>query len=244
MEFFSNFAKNHTMMKKIAIIGIFFLITNSVFAQSLLLTGSTSIPTADPCNTTHANILVKNITNKDLNVVCQKYNIDTTDGTSNYFCWGGSCYGENTFISPNTQYIPAGTSTDSSDFGGYYDAYCTAATAKIKYCFYPDTDPTNVSCLTVLYNGMASKVVDNIKDGNVGSFFPNPADNFVHIEHKLGSNSRLSVVDVLGNSVKTVELKDSGIQKIYVGDLQKGMYFGRFTVKGKLVAMKRIVIKR
>ncbi len=232
------------MIKKIFILSLVFIAVLTVDAQSLQLTGDVTVPTSDPCVTTHAYILVKNTSNKDLDVVCQKFIIDTTAGTLNYFCWGGYCYPAETYISPFLQFLPPGASSDSAGFGGYYDAYCADAEATIKYCFYPDTDPTDASCLTVLYNGTVSAIVDLVSEGEVGEFFPNPAKEYINVEYKLDRNSTLTIVDILGNKVKEIDLSNSGFQSIYISDLQNGIYFGRFSTNGNLVKMKKIIVKK
>ena len=58
-------------------------------AQSLSVTGLTTITTLDPCMQTHtAPITVKNLSETDtFNVLCEKIIIDTTLNTSNHFCF-------------------------------------------------------------------------------------------------------------------------------------------------------------
>jgi|TARA_B110000259_G_scaffold35035_1_gene39136 hypothetical protein len=126
---------------------------NIVFTQSLQVSsngffyGNPGIPVA-------SHIIVKNLTTSSLEVMCKKIIIDTTAGTSNYFCWGASCWPSSVYVSP----IPAGVRTipaaysDSTNFTGYYDAFGNPARAVVKYCFYPHGNVADSSCVTIHYN--------------------------------------------------------------------------------------------
>nr|MBC8266766.1 T9SS type A sorting domain-containing protein [Flavobacteriales bacterium] len=229
---------------KIIILSLAFVVSLTISAQSLLLTGDTNVPSTTPCITTHAYVLVKNVSNKSVDVVCQKFIIDTTILTENYFCWGGNCYPSTTYIAPSITTLSPGAQTDSSNFGGYYDAFCLTATATVKYCFYPDNDPTDIACITILYNGATSSVIDVVSDGNISEFFPNPANEYIYVEYKLDKNSTLEIVDILGNKIKEINLSTLGTQSIYVADLPNGIYFGRFSSNGNLSGVKKIIVKR
>jgi hypothetical protein len=54
----------------------------------------------------------------------------------------------------------------------------------------------------------------------------------------------VDIVDILGNKLKTITLNEVGKQKIFIGDLSNGMYFGRFTTNDNLMAIKKLIIKR
>ena len=68
-------------------------------AQSLTVTGSNSVLTSDPCLQTHSSLTVKNVSNKEHDILCEKNVISQPSGMDNLFCWGGNCYGPSTFIS-------------------------------------------------------------------------------------------------------------------------------------------------
>ena len=76
---------------------------SSVFAQSMQVSGDAYVY-GNPGMPIASHIVVKNITTDTLGVMCEKIIIDTAAGTSNYFCWGTSCWPSSTYVSP----IPAG----------------------------------------------------------------------------------------------------------------------------------------
>ena len=126
---------------------------SSVFAQSIQVSGDAYVY-GNPGMPLTSHIIVKNITSSSLDVMCEKIIIDTAAGTSNYFCWGSSCWPSSVYVSPipaGVRTVPAGYS-DSSNFTGYYDAFGNPARAVVKYCFYPQGNIADSSCLTIYYN--------------------------------------------------------------------------------------------
>ena len=226
------------------IVTFVFIITQALFlnAQSLVVTGATAVPSADPCMQSHASLTVKNISSNTLNVLCEKVIIDTTLGTDNIFCWGANCYGSDTYISTHYNELLPGEG-DNFDFGGYYDAYCDLASATIEYCFYPDIDLLDRTCITILYNGAATEIIENNSDFTMGKFYPNPTKDHTTISYKSGENSHLKIIDILGNKVKDIHLSNAGTENIYVGDLSKGIYFGNLVHSNKVIAIKKLIVK-
>ncbi len=230
-------------MKKHVTLVLLLINVSFLSAQSLVVTGDTVIPTFDPCLLTQAHLDVENISPDTLDVLCEKFIIDTTAGTINYFCWGGNCYGEGIYISGSTNTLDPGE-VDGIDFEGDYFANCLTSTAKIRYCFYPDNDPSDLSCITILYNGTFTSVIDKSTVAGIIEFFPNPASNFVFVEYNLNNVNKLSIVDILGNKIKEIDLEKNNIQRLFVGDLSSGIYFGQFQYNGDIVETKKLIVKR
>ena len=229
-------------MKRILTITISMLIFYSTYSQSLVVTGSNFAPTTNACLQTHySSLTVKNISGDTLNVLCEKVIIDTTAGTENYFCWGSNCYGATTYISSSSNNLLPGEG-DDIDFGGYYNAYCDPASAVIEYCFYPESDVTDKTCITITYNGSATLINDYEITTNVGDFYPNPASEVVYFTFK-GNAATLKLIDILGNEVKEILLTEEGIQKLDLSDMTKGIYFGNLIVNDEVVSIKKLIVK-
>ena len=94
--------------------------------------------------------------------------------------------------------------------------------------------------------GMATVVFDDqkLETKDILEFFPNPAENYINIEYKMENNSKLAIVNILGEKIKEIDLSSSGFQRINVADLPNGIYFGRILAAGKLNKMKKIIVKR
>jgi|TARA_B110000240_G_C13501636_1_gene454104 hypothetical protein len=220
---------------------ILFLSSTLTYSQSLDVTGNMNI-SSNPCMQAHSTLTVKNISSISLDIICEKVIIDTTLGTSNFFCWAANCYPSSTYISPSTNTILAGDS-DNTDFGGYYDAYCDPASATVQYCFYPDNNPSDATCVTILYNGNISTIIESDRVLKLNSFYPNPAEQSTSIEYVASKDSYLNIVDILGNSIKKYALDYSGKLNIDTRGLLKGVYFGNLIVDNQIISVKKLIIK-
>tara|TARA_E500000081_G_scaffold83221_1_gene84503 strand:+ start:839 stop:1564 length:726 start_codon:yes stop_codon:yes gene_type:complete len=240
-------------MNRISIISLLlifvfqFLSYNNIQAQSLELTGDAYV-SGNPSIPIASYIIVKNITSNSLDVRCQKNIIDTSVGTQNYFCWGINCWPSSVYVSPipdGIRTIPAGFA-DSTNFTAYYDAAFSGipsqARAIVEYCFYPQGNISDSTCLTVHFNDNTSFVDENTKEIGLGNFYPNPSKNLTRINYVAGSNSYLQILDILGNKIQSFELDNSGILEIPTSHFSSGIYFGNLISESRVVSVKKIII--
>ena len=237
---FCNFGKNISMRKII----LFILVVTQisfVSGQSLVITGDNSVLNADICLTTHSYLTVKNISNKEHIIACEKNVIVEPSGMSNYFCWGGLCYGSSTVVSTSFLTLQSGQG-DAVSFGGYFDAYCEPGIGIVEYCFYPVSDTIDRTCFTITYHGSATSISDYSTANNSGDFYPNPANEIVYFTF-YGKLATLKFIDILGNNVKEISLKQEGVQKLDLSDMNKGIYFGNLIVNNEVVSIKKLIVK-
>ena len=237
---FCIFGKN-IMMKKILLCIIVLVQVSFVAAQSLVVTGDNSVLSSDICLRTNSYLTVKNVSNKDHDIICEKNVISVPAGTENTFCWGGLCYGVTQFVS--SQFLTLNSGEDNSvSFTGYFDAFCEQGIGIVEYCFYPVTDTIDRTCFTVTYNGNSTSMHDYSLITNVGDFYPNPANDIVYFNFN-GNLASLQLIDVLGNNVKDILLNQEGVQKLDLSDMNKGVYFGKLVVNNKVVSIKKLIVK-
>jgi hypothetical protein len=228
-------------MKKFLLLILVIIQISNVFAQSLVVTGDNSVLNPDICLTTHSNLTVKNVSNKEYDIICEKNVISQPAGMSNYFCWGGLCYGSTTLVSSALLTLQAGQG-DVVSFGGYFDAYCEQGIGIVEYCFYPDSDINDRSCFTITYHGSATSINDFTLATNVGDFYPNPTNDIVYFNFN-GNLASLKLIDILGNIVKEILLSQEGVQKLDLSDMNKGIYFGNLIVNNEIVSIKKLIVK-
>ena len=228
-------------MKKLLLLML--IITQGLYlnAQSLTVTGSNSVLTTDPCLTTHSELTVKNVSNKEHDVLCEKNVISEPAGMSDYFCWGGNCYGSSTIISSSHLTLASGQG-DAVSFGGYFDAYCDLGQATIEYCFYPDGDSADNACVYITYHGAATSISET-SPISISEFYPNPAKEFVNVNYYLNNESEMVIMDILGNKVKNIYFTEKGTQNINISDLSKGIYFGNLLSNNEVVAIQKLIVK-
>ena len=228
-------------MRKIILFILVITQMSFITAQSLVVTGDNSVLNTDICLRTYSYLTVKNVSNKDHDVICEKNVISVPSGMDNTFCWGGLCYGVNTLVS--TQFLTLNPGQGNSvSFTGYFDAYCEQGIGVVEYCFYPVSDTLDRSCITVTYHGSATSVNDNPYYANVGDFYPNPANDIVYFNFN-GNLATLKLIDILGNNVKDLSLSQQGVQKLDLSDMNKGIYFGNLIVNNEVVSIKKLIVK-
>jgi hypothetical protein len=227
-------------MKKLGFFILIIFQASYLNAQSLLITGDT-IVYGDPTVEIVSYLTVKNISAQLLNVICEKNVISQGWGGDNFFCWGGTCLTSSTIISPDFTTIAANSS--STEFQGHFTGN-VGSTATIEYCFYPENDPADESCIIINYGGSISTST-TIKKNTIliSEFYPNPAKEIVCFDYYLNKPAKLVVMDILGNEVKRIRLSERGTQKINISDLSKGIYFGNVVVNNETVAIKKLIVR-
>ena len=233
-------------MKKILIFLSLFVFGFFVSAQSLLVTGDTLI-TGNPNARLTSYLNVKNLANKTIDVRCRMTPIINVAATDLQFCWAGVCYPVGTLVSGLTASLTSGQLVmfpDMPAHSGYYDAFGLSSIAKAEYCFYDDADSTDETCFTVTFDATTTAVEDKYLSEKISNFYPNPSKDYTNIIYTAKEKCTIAIVDILGNQLKTITLNQVGNQKIFIGDLPNGMYFGRVTTGGNLLAIKKLIIKR
>tara|TARA_B100001250_G_scaffold125539_2_gene106767 strand:+ start:18258 stop:18974 length:717 start_codon:yes stop_codon:yes gene_type:complete len=238
-------------MKKIILLTTVVFTVLNIYSQSLTVTGLNSImyndtnslgfDTLNPCLQTSAYLTVKNTSIKDHDILCEKNILFQSLGAENTFCWGGNCYGVGTMISSSFLTIPAGGSEDIS-FGGYFDAYCEDAHATIEYCFFPDVDTLDRSCIYITYHDAATFLVEQTPLV-MTEFYPNPSQGIVNFNYYLDASSTLIIMDILGNNLKKMDLKQNGIYTLDVANLAEGIYFANLILGNEVLSVKKLIVK-
>ena len=228
-------------MKKIIL--LILLIPQALFinAQSLAVSADT-IAYGDPDVDIESHIKVRNLLDQSIDVVCEKNIISQPQGSTNYFCWAGVCYGSSVFESPGTTTILAGEISD--EFSGHFNAPgCNSCSAVIEYCFFPPVLNPQKECITITYDGSGAASVLDINVNAISEFYPNPANEIVNFDYYLNNPAQLIIMDILGNEIKTIQLSESGVHKINILEFSKGIYFASLLVNNKISNIKKIVVK-
>lgn len=243
-------------MKKITFLFALTFITLGVFAQNLTLSypggvipdGGSVIfetPAHVPINPGQKLIFVHNVGATDLNILCEKENIDTIPGTVNSFCWG-LCYSPNVLISPSPVFIAAGDSSDESGFSGDYNAHGIVGDSQIKYTFFEMGNRDNKVSVIVTYRSTEDASVNNFSSiSSKLNISPNPASNQVTIDYALSSaNNTIVIKNLLGAVVATNDLSSTnGKTTVNTTDFIDGIYFVTITSNGTPVSSRKLIIK-
>lgn len=238
-------------MKKFIISFLFLFTANLLFSQSLEVTGDTVAYGSIDDFGIDNYLVVKNIGTNTSLVVCAKNVISQHVTASNDFCWGGACYLSSTIVSAKVDTLSPGEESHHTDgFKGSLHPNnpgpATPSVAVIEYCFYPQSDTLDQTCITITYHATEtiSHVEEVVNSEEIGSFYPNPTNEYTNLFYNVEGISVLQITDILGNTVKNIEMEGSGEKTIYVGDLHKGIYFGNLVKNGEILKIKKLIINK
>lgn len=220
-------------MKKLALVLTMALVSSLAFGQSLTLNKQSALVSGLPDNEViEDQVVVTNVTNSPIDVKVRRFNVNTVQGSDNWFCWD-LCYepqvnGSNGFIT-----IPA--QGDTGIFSGHINNNGLEGTSVVKYCFYNANNLADSTCMEITYNITATSVNDAvaIKFSNP---YPNPANENVTFNYTLANANRATfkIYNMLGALVKTNTITDStGKLTINTSDLRPGLYLYDLQVSGK-----------
>lgn len=189
---------------------------------------------------------LRNLTSSDLNVIIEKEVVVDLEGTINIFCWG-SCFGPDTFISPNPVTVAANsvTSTEALSFHALFDEGIYGK-VEVKYSAYDEQYPGERSTIIVVFNksGIGVREASAVQFGQA---YPNPASSMVNFDYNINAGDRasVSVYNLLGQEVKNQPVNAlQGRLSVSVVDLNEGIYFCKLFVNGCAVKTEKFVVKK
>jgi Secretion system C-terminal sorting domain len=252
-------------MKKLLLL-ISTVISSSVFSQSsILLTDNGTSMTLTPNatinavttanNNTKVTIDIKNTSGVSHSYSAKRYDIqlNAVGGTtaSAYFCFAGTCYGDNVIVSPNPLTLSSGQS--ASQVPGSYqmlvsdlDEASAVGVSIVKYTFINTVTNSDSVQITIKYN---APVGLNEASNNIASldFSPNPVNDLATIKVNCvkASEAKMYVYNALGAviSEKNISLSE-GKNKIDFNTetYSSGVYFVSLK-SGASVLTKKFVVR-
>lgn len=195
---------------------------------------------------------LRNLTDKQLDVIVEKEYVKIIDGTTNTFCWG-VCLGPDGFTTRPVSMEPFSVSNDG-DLSFHYqvdptysgdEASYLVGTSILRYYAFPADNTSNKTCIEIWFAYGATNI-----DENKISFshaYPNPASSMVHFNYQLPAtgNVSVSVYNLLGQEVLSQQLDAlQGQAAFSVADLTEGIYFCNLKVDGRAVKTEKFVVKK
>ena len=96
--------------------------------------------------------------------------------------------------------------------------------------------------MTITYDCTATTGVNDFSElTEISDFYPNPANGLTHFTFN-GTKAQLKIIDILGNEIKVLQLEESGIKKINLTDMSKGIYFGKLVINNKVITIKKLIV--
>jgi hypothetical protein len=169
-----------------------------------------------------------------------------------YFCFGGNCYTENIFTSPDADTLAPGQS--ASQLTGDFKILSadlaegpTVGISTIEYTVFNVDVPSDKVSFTLKYNSAeAVSIKENVKNLSDFSIFPNPAKEsaVINLNSAKAMQSSLSVYNALGEVVVQKDLSLlEGKNKIELNteNLKSGIYFVSIANGSNSISKKLII---
>ncbi len=238
-------------MKKLVLITyLLSLIVFVGYAQNLsLIYDGNPVPndgalvfTGEPSSTLIvATIGVTNNSAVSMDVMCKKVEISMVPETNNSFCWD-VCYPSNIYVSIGFMTLAPGETTNA--FSGDYEPLTHAGQSAIRYVFFDAANPNDSISFRSFFNAYPLGIENHTDLATLSSAYPNPASAQASFNYSVetSANAILMVRNVLGSTVKEVQLTGSGVTRFSTLDLSEGIYFYSLVVNGRNQSIRKLVV--
>jgi hypothetical protein len=234
------------------------LVTNTSNSNSVI-TNSMVIYRTVPANATdQMDINIKNISTSTKTYKMRmfydlRHIVAPGDSSNPYFCFAGTCYTPDVFISSITETLTANQDAVSNThpISIHYDEASMAGISSIRYRLYETTAAsTDFTEFIVKYNDPTASIKTNMTLlSYVSEVFPNPSNTKASIVVNALSDlntSTVSILNTLGSVVssKNIELfMGKNTVSLDVETLSSGIYFATIT-SGNFKTVKKFTINK
>lgn len=252
-------------MKKILALFITFFSIHSFAQNSISLFSGTTTNVLAPNSITQLSvgafknrkfdIDLKNTSATTNSYTVTRYDVLLNSGAIAYYCFGGSCYGAATIISPPMTLRGGKRASDTTlvdplaDFfmlTSDLDEGAVAGKSIVKYTFKNVAVAADSVQVTLSYNGTIG--FTNIeKSLNNFDVYPNPANSeiFLNISSSKNEKTKVLIINSLGSQVKEKDitlLEGKNSIEVDLSNLPSGIYFARVG-NGNDANTRKFVIK-
>jgi hypothetical protein len=227
--------------------GLVLLSLNMIHAQSFVINSPNPTIVVGSADTDElaTDIDVMNISSEQKSVKVRRTMLISIDGTSNYFCFGPSCYTAIVSVSSNPRTIN-GNSTVDTTFSSHFKPNGQSGVSEIQYTFFDVDNPQDSANVVVRYE-IAPVGISKISNVATLKAFPNPADDKVTLSFtrsSLNGKSNIELYNMLGAKVFSQQVEDlDGTITISTENLKAGLYFYSINDGGQSCRPGRLTIK-
>ncbi len=188
-----------------------------------------------------AHMSVTNNGSVTIGVKVKKVEISLVDSSVNTFCWD-VCYPPFVYVSGDTMEVhPAGT---NSAFVGEYQPNGHAGESIIRYVFFDYENTDDSVCFNAIFRAYPLGIEDPSFRATLSNAYPNPANTRATFNYTVdaGARAMLIVRNVLGSTVKEIQLAGNGQVRIPTIELSEGIYFYSLVVNGQIQSTRKLVV--
>lgn len=191
------------------------------------------------------DIRVTNNSGATMQILCKKVEIYVVPTTFNTFCWGGQCYGPDTYVSG--VYAELGTGEYADDFTGDLYPVGTTGVSTLHYVWFDQNNTTDTTYIIVKFSTSPIGIGDEFAADFISNPYPNPASNVFYIDVNAENHvaeTQVVISNILGATVKTVDITGlTGKVSVNTAELESGLYLYSVIVNNKIVSSNKLVIQ-
>ena len=220
---------------------------NLVHAQSIIVNSPspTIVVGSADADELETGIEIMNISLEQKDIKVRRTMLITIDSTSNYFCFGSSCYTSIVSVSINPLTLN-GDSTVNNTFTSHFKPSGHSGISEIQYTFFDANNPQDSANVVVRYE-IAPVGISKISSSTSLKAFPNPADDKVTLSFtrsSLNGKGNIELYNMLGSKVYSQQVEDmDGTITISTENLKAGLYFYSLNDGGQSSRPGRLTIK-
>jgi hypothetical protein len=191
-------------------------------------------------------VWVTNGSTANIDVMCRKIIIDTVPGSENTYCWAGSCYPPDVYLSLDATPIGAGQ-TDKVSFIGEYNPKNHVGITIVRYSFFDRSNPSDSTWFDAHYQAFPLGIEDMKAGVSISNPYPNPANSYAVCDYAIpaGIDAQIILRNLLGTTLQEIPLTDlTGKVKLDTGQFPEGIYFYSVVIDGKVAATRKLVVSR
>jgi hypothetical protein len=229
-------------MKKLYILFLFSALYLNSYGQQLTSQDEELNVSGPPTATLSGHATIVNIGSQIYDLLCGISSSTMTPGHSKYFCFGDYCYDTTTTLSPLVTPVDV-------DGTALLSAYCVPnnieGTSVVSYKIYDANGNTDTVSLTFTYNLATGIREHQIETPTLSLVGPNPAHNLTAVKYSFAAskNARLVIQNLLGVSIKEIQLRDNHNTLILpVSEFKNGVYIYTLMIDGKPAASKKLIV--
>ena len=229
------------------IIGLVLLSLNLIQAQSIVINSPnpTIVVGSADAEELVIGIDIMNISLEQKEFKVRRTMLNSIEYTSNYFCFGTSCYTAIVSVSSNPRIIN-GNSTVDTTFSSHFKPNGQSGVSEIQYTFFDVNNPQDSANVVVRYE-IAPVGISKISSSASLKVFPNPADDNVTLSYtrnSLNGKGSIELYNMLGAKVYSQQVDNmDGTITISTENLKAGLYFYSLNDGGQSTRPGRLTIK-
>ncbi len=235
-------------MKRIFILLVGFVLTGTLFSQSLKVLDTNNVDISGTTYTVNGVVSdgldyfyahVQNVSGQSIQTLVCQHVVYENGLATNTFCFGPHCYSSDTANFPVT--VNAGYIDSTFDATIYI---ASAGISQITYTFWDKNNPSDNVSVTVTYDIATSIEFNNFSSNYLSKPYPIPASNYVYFDCNLDKEAQIVIYDITGKTVlkKTINSDQNKIE-IPIKGFNPGIYYYSLIMDEKKIKTDKIIIK-